>query len=1211
MVRILPGCIILCLLIILQDAFGQSLGVNTSGAPAHSSSILDVSSTTKGVLVPRMTKAQKNAIAAPATGLLIFQESPDSIGFHFYNGSRWAWIDTAGGKVGWDISGNTGTNTTDHFFGTIDNVPLSFRQNNLWLGRWNSQVRNFLIGDSAGAKITSGTNNIGIGSKALLSNTLAYANVAIGNSALQNNSANLRNTAIGDSAMHYLSFGSSFFGDNTAIGSKALFKMSPTSTGNGAKNTVVGSEAMFETTTGYENTAMGVSALRENTTGAGVVAIGRSAARLSAKGNLNTYVGYTAGYTDSIGGGNTGVGGYALFKHQTSGSYNTAVGYQAMELDSAGGANVAIGYRALRNSQTITNSVAIGTGALEASLSGTGNVGVGRSAGFFSDTASYITAIGHSALAQNRRENNTALGAFAGYLNSYTSTDPGQGIENTLIGYHAMTGNAFGSQNTAVGFKAMSIFLPGTYSGTAPSRNVAVGDSALQANRGNDNVAIGYRSLAAANTTGANKHTAVGSRSLINTTASYPNTAVGYSSQDSTTTGYANTSIGSYSLTANKVGVNNTAIGNAAMYEAVNNVNGSQLTENTAVGNDALRLARYYGNTAIGAAALRNDTSGVYNTGVGYLAMYQNRSGDVNVAVGTSALRNNLTGSGNTALGTNAMFNHKYLDNNTAVGYEAMLQDTSGYANTALGWRSLKSNKRGFNNIAIGAGAMELTDSATFNVAMGVNALQGTAGSKGQSQNVAIGDYTLETGSNYLGATAVGTYAGNASHASFNTFIGYTAGMGVATPITGENNTGVGTAAIYNLTIGQSNSAFGQEVGTQLTTGNRNTLLGSLAGSSLISGSNNTLIGYNAEVSGQTENSTAIGSNAMVSANNALVLGGISGINGAPATVNVGIGTTAPASRLHLRRNGASGGSYIANASLLIEDNVSSFMHLSNPNSSENGILSGNANTTIRAGMVFGNDSSVMMRAGGNLTRMTVDGNGRIGIGTIAPLSKLHIYESTGNAVNARIASVSTSFEPGLELVKSGGGADWKFRISSSSNTLIISRALDDFAATPPDEYEFSVASFRPFTDGSNSLGISTNRWSTVYAVNGTINTSDARDKENISNLTYGLKEIMQLRPVSYTWKNDPGAGKKIGFIAQEVKPVLEEVVQTGDITTENDVDGNENSKNDRLGIFYSDIIPVTVKAIQEQQQQIELLKKENGTLKKELAEIKKKLGIQ
>jgi hypothetical protein len=67
----------------------QSVAINNDGSNANSSAILDVKSSTKGVLVPRMSKTQRNAIIAPATGLLIYQDAPDSTGFYFYDGVKW------------------------------------------------------------------------------------------------------------------------------------------------------------------------------------------------------------------------------------------------------------------------------------------------------------------------------------------------------------------------------------------------------------------------------------------------------------------------------------------------------------------------------------------------------------------------------------------------------------------------------------------------------------------------------------------------------------------------------------------------------------------------------------------------------------------------------------------------------------------------------------------------------------------------------------------------------------------------------------------------------------------------------------------------------------------------------------------------------------------------------------------------------------------
>src|SRR5258708_7832684 len=54
-------------------AFAQGVGINSSAAPADTSALLDLSSTSKGFLPPRMTAAQRTAIALPAQGLLVYQ----------------------------------------------------------------------------------------------------------------------------------------------------------------------------------------------------------------------------------------------------------------------------------------------------------------------------------------------------------------------------------------------------------------------------------------------------------------------------------------------------------------------------------------------------------------------------------------------------------------------------------------------------------------------------------------------------------------------------------------------------------------------------------------------------------------------------------------------------------------------------------------------------------------------------------------------------------------------------------------------------------------------------------------------------------------------------------------------------------------------------------------------------------------------------------
>lgn len=83
--------------IFLSTPIFAQLGINTDGANPEASAMLDVVSTDKGVLIPRMTEAQKNAIspAATAEALLIYQiDAPK--GFYYFDGSNWQLIRTDG-----------------------------------------------------------------------------------------------------------------------------------------------------------------------------------------------------------------------------------------------------------------------------------------------------------------------------------------------------------------------------------------------------------------------------------------------------------------------------------------------------------------------------------------------------------------------------------------------------------------------------------------------------------------------------------------------------------------------------------------------------------------------------------------------------------------------------------------------------------------------------------------------------------------------------------------------------------------------------------------------------------------------------------------------------------------------------------------------------------------------------------------------------------
>jgi hypothetical protein len=131
--------------------------------------------------------------------------------------------------------------------------------------------------------------------------------------------------------------------------------------------------------------------------------------------------------------------------------------------------------------------------------------------------------------------------------------------------------------------------------------------------------------------------------------------------------------------------------------------------------------------------------------------------------------------------------------------------------------------------------------------------------------------------------------------------------------------------------------------------------------------------------------------------------------------------------------------------------------------------------------------------------------------------------------------------------------------------------------------------SVTPAVDNAVTCGQAGLRWTNVFATSGVVNTSDAREKQDVRALNYGLAEVMKLKPVRFRWKHDPAQGDKLGLIAQDLQRVLPETVV--DKTWRVNDDGTrEEVAAERLGVYYSDIIPVLVNAIQQQERRIQEL---------------------
>jgi trimeric autotransporter adhesin len=235
----------------------QSVSINTDGSVPHASSILDIKSTDKGLLIPRMTSAQRIGIASPATGLLVFDTNSNS--FWYYAGTTWINLTT-----GWSLGGNGGTNAF-HFIGTTDYTPLLFKVNNELAGQLGLAAGNTAWGYQTLTNNTTGSDNLALGWAALNSNSTGSRNVAMGGNVLQNNTTGSNNTASGYQALIRNTTG----WDNTASGYQSLYYNT-----TGISNTATGSASLVHNSTGSRNTATGSFSLLNNTTGFDNIATG-------------------------------------------------------------------------------------------------------------------------------------------------------------------------------------------------------------------------------------------------------------------------------------------------------------------------------------------------------------------------------------------------------------------------------------------------------------------------------------------------------------------------------------------------------------------------------------------------------------------------------------------------------------------------------------------------------------------------------------------------------------------------------------------------------------------------------------------------------------------------------------------------------------------------------------------------------------------------
>ncbi len=418
------------ILVLLSLGLFAQVGVNNDGSSPDGSAMLDVKSITKGMLVPRMTTAQRTTISSPATGLLVFDETTG--GFWFYNGTSWVSLSDAN-HVGDEIA-DADNDTKIKVEESADEDIIRFdMEGTEFLKMQNGRLDvmntggSVFLGELAGFSDDHSNNlNTAVGSRALFSNTTGNNNTADGHQSLYSNTTGYKNTANGKSALYHNTTGYS----NTANGSSALYS-NTTGFGNAANGTL----ALYYNTTGNNNTANGKNALYHNTTGYLNTANGISALYYNTTGYKNTANGSSVLHSNTTGNNNTAIGSVALYSN-TYGSYNTALGTDAQEEGISASYNVSVGHRTLAENETAVANAAVGYSALEHAV-GSGNTALGYSTGpTATSLGSSNTFVGRNAGFSGGATINysTALGEFA----TVTATDQiriGNNFNTSIGGY--------------------------------------------------------------------------------------------------------------------------------------------------------------------------------------------------------------------------------------------------------------------------------------------------------------------------------------------------------------------------------------------------------------------------------------------------------------------------------------------------------------------------------------------------------------------------------------------------------------------------------------------------------------------------------------------------------------------------------------------------------------------------------------------------------
>ena len=196
--------------------------------------------------------------------------------------------------------------------------------------------------------------------------------------------------------------------------------------------------------------------------------------------------------------------------------------------------------------------------------------------------------------------------------------------------------------------------------------------------------------------------------------------------------------------------------------------------------------------------------------------------------------------------------------------------------------------------------------------------------------------------------------------------------------------------------------------------------------------------------------------------------------------------------------------------------------------------------------------------------------------------------------IGAQVGGLSSSLSN--NIIIADGAGNRRINVNSSGFTGI--------GTTTPTTALQVEGQITPAADNTYDLGDASLRFTAVYATNGTIQTSDEREKRDIKNSDLGLNFLNELRPVSFRWKKSESGSVHYGLIAQEAQKAI----------THSRAEESENvivqkTKSGVFGLNYSELISPIIKAIQEISSNSESMRLEISELKATNAALEARLN--